>query len=71
MDVSIAWGSEDLEWCNRGPAGCGHGVSEVQPTEEVSHCMRSEGSVNDSMNQHKNMFRRAVDIVIQLIVKAE
>ena len=34
MDVSIAWGSEDLEWCNGGPEGCGGGVSMVQATEE-------------------------------------
>lgn len=34
MDTSIAWGSDDLMWMNGGPAGCGGGVSDVQPTEE-------------------------------------
>ncbi|KAG5651732.1 hypothetical protein H0H81_007670 [Sphagnurus paluster] len=34
LDTSIAWGSEDLEWCNGGPQGCGGGKSEVQPTDE-------------------------------------
>jgi len=34
LDTSIMWGSQDLEWCNGGPSGCAHGVSEVQPTEE-------------------------------------
>jgi hypothetical protein len=34
MDTSIAWGSDDLEWVNGGPQGCGGGRSAVQPTEE-------------------------------------
>ncbi|KAG7085472.1 hypothetical protein E1B28_003033 [Marasmius oreades] len=34
MNTSIAWGSDDLQWCNGGPAGCSHGTSQVQPTEE-------------------------------------
>jgi len=34
LDTSIAWGSEDLEWINGGPAGCGGGTSFVQPTEK-------------------------------------
>jgi len=34
LDTSIAWGSDDLEWMNGGPQGCGGGVSEVQATEE-------------------------------------
>ncbi|QRW13115.1 hypothetical protein RhiLY_12114 [Ceratobasidium sp. AG-Ba] len=34
MDTSIMWGSEDLEWKNGGPQGCGGGQSEVQPTDE-------------------------------------
>jgi len=33
MDTQIAWGSDDLEWCNGGPQGCGGGESSVQPTE--------------------------------------
>jgi len=27
-------GSEDLQWCNGGPQGCGGGQSETQPTGE-------------------------------------
>jgi hypothetical protein len=34
LDTSILWGSNDLEWCNGGPAGCGGGESEVQATPE-------------------------------------
>jgi hypothetical protein len=33
QDTSIAFGSDDLEWVNGGPAGCGSGVSAVQATE--------------------------------------
>ncbi|KAH8829717.1 hypothetical protein DL96DRAFT_1599294 [Flagelloscypha sp. PMI_526] len=33
-DISIAWGSDDLQWMNGGPAGCGGGKSTVEPTEE-------------------------------------
>jgi len=34
LDTSIAWGSDDLEWANGGPAGCGGGHSETQASEE-------------------------------------
>ncbi|CAE6433244.1 unnamed protein product [Rhizoctonia solani] len=34
LNTSIMWGSDDLEWVNGGPQGCGGGTSEVQPTEE-------------------------------------
>ncbi|KAG6864515.1 hypothetical protein C0991_009002, partial [Blastosporella zonata] len=34
LNTSIAWMSDDLEWYNGGPAGCGGGESFVQPTEE-------------------------------------
>ncbi|KAJ7054212.1 hypothetical protein C8F01DRAFT_1259957 [Mycena amicta] len=34
LNTSIVWGSEDLEWCNGGPAGCGRGTSEVQASDE-------------------------------------
>ncbi|EIN14219.1 hypothetical protein PUNSTDRAFT_59646, partial [Punctularia strigosozonata HHB-11173 SS5] len=54
FDTSIAWGSEDLMWCNGSPQGCGGGQSEVQVTEE-----------------QKASFRRAVDIVNELVNKAQ
>jgi len=50
MDTSIAWGSDDLEWYNGGPQGCGGGTSTVKATEE-----------------HKAKFKRAVEIVQQLV----
>ncbi|KAJ6555550.1 hypothetical protein B0H10DRAFT_2122656 [Mycena sp. CBHHK59/15] len=53
MNTSIAWGSEDLEWYNGGPAGCGGGSSTVKATEE-----------------DKSKFKRAVEIVNQLVEKA-
>ncbi|KAF8488083.1 hypothetical protein JB92DRAFT_3018292 [Gautieria morchelliformis] len=34
LDTSIAWGSEDLQWRNGGPSGCGSGYSEIQASEE-------------------------------------
>jgi hypothetical protein len=34
MNISIAWGSEDLQWQNQGPDGCIRYKSETQPTEE-------------------------------------
>lgn len=34
LDTSIMWGSDDLEWMNGGPQGCGGGSSFVQATEE-------------------------------------
>jgi len=34
LDTSIAWGSDDLEWCNGGPAGCGGGNSETKASDE-------------------------------------
>ena len=52
LDTSIAWGSEDLQWMNGGPSGCGGGTSYVQPTAE-----------------DKEKFKRAVDIVHELIKK--
>ena len=34
LDTSIAWGSEDLQWYNGGPSGCGGGHSETQASAE-------------------------------------
>ncbi|KAJ3560823.1 hypothetical protein NP233_g10581 [Leucocoprinus birnbaumii] len=34
LDTSIAWQSDDLEWYNGGPQGCGGGESSVQATDE-------------------------------------
>lgn len=34
LDTSIAYGSEELQWMNGGPRGCGGGTSSVQPTAE-------------------------------------
>jgi len=34
LDTSIAWGSDDLQWMNGAPDGCGGGTSSIQPTEE-------------------------------------
>ncbi|KAJ8482262.1 hypothetical protein ONZ45_g15009 [Pleurotus djamor] len=34
LDTSIAWGSNDLMWCNGGPQGCGGGESFVKASEE-------------------------------------
>jgi hypothetical protein len=34
LDTSIAWQSDDLEWCNGGPQGCGGGESYVHADGE-------------------------------------
>lgn len=34
LNTSIAWMSDDLQWYNGGPEGCGGGQSEVQADEE-------------------------------------
>jgi len=34
QDISIAWGSQDLEWCNGGPSGVTGRPSTVQATAE-------------------------------------
>jgi hypothetical protein len=54
MDTSIAWGSDDLEWYNGGPQGCGGGNSTVKATAK-----------------DKAKFKRAVEIVNELVNKAE
>jgi hypothetical protein len=54
MDTGIVWGSDDLQWANGGPGGCGGGTSTVQPTDE-----------------DKAKFKRAVEIVEQLVDKAQ
>ncbi|KAF7320543.1 hypothetical protein HMN09_00138000 [Mycena chlorophos] len=54
LDTSIAWGSDDLEWYNGGPAGCGGGSSMVKASEE-----------------DKRKFKRAVEIVNELVGKAQ
>ena len=54
MDTSIAWGSDDLEWYNGGPQGCGGGNSMVKATDE-----------------DKKKFARAVEIVNELVGKAQ
>lgn len=52
LDVSIAWGSQDLEWCNGGPSGCGGGHSEVQATDDdKKKFKRAVEIVNDLVNQ--------------------
>jgi len=53
LDTSIAWGSDDLQWCNGGPSGCGGGTSTIKASEE-----------------DKAKFRRAVEIVNELVGKA-
>ncbi|TBU40678.1 hypothetical protein BD309DRAFT_329627 [Dichomitus squalens] len=34
LNTSIAFGTDGFEWANGGPQGCGHGESQVKPTEE-------------------------------------
>lgn len=34
MDTSIFWGSEDLQWRNSGPEGCGTQKNSKEATEE-------------------------------------
>jgi len=34
LDISIAWGSDDLMWCNSGPEGFEGSESQVKASEE-------------------------------------
>jgi len=34
LNIGIAWGSDDLEWCNGSPQGCSGGFSDVKATDE-------------------------------------
>ncbi|KIJ39089.1 hypothetical protein M422DRAFT_258244 [Sphaerobolus stellatus SS14] len=34
MDIGLAYGSDNLQWVNGGPTGCGQGYSENQATDE-------------------------------------
>jgi hypothetical protein len=54
LDTSIMFGSNNLEWCNGGPQGCGGGFSEVKATDA-----------------QKADFKRAVEIVTELVEKAQ
>lgn len=52
MDTGIAWGSENLQWANGGPAGCGTGVSQTQATDEdKKKFKRAVEIVNELVNQ--------------------
>lgn len=53
LDTSIAWQSDDMEWYNGGPQGCGGGESFVKATDE-----------------DKKQFKRAVEIVNELVQRA-
>jgi hypothetical protein len=46
LDTSIAWQSDDLEWYNGGPQGCGGGESDVQADgEEKKNFKRAIGII--------------------------
>lgn len=52
LDTSIAWGSDDLQWCNGGPSGCGGGISNIQASEEdKKKFKRAVEIVNELLNQ--------------------
>lgn len=53
-DTGIVWLSDDLEWMNGGPAGCGGGVSDVHPTaEEKQKFKRAVQIVNQLVGDAK------------------
>ena len=54
LDTSIAWGSDDLEWVNGGPQGCGGGTSTVHPTpEEKAKFKRAVEIVHELIKKDK------------------
>ena len=53
-DTSIAWFSDDLEWCNGGPQGCGGGQSVVNASEEhKAKFKRAVSIINDLVTKAK------------------
>ncbi|KZP28235.1 hypothetical protein FIBSPDRAFT_1039664 [Athelia psychrophila] len=54
LDTSIAWGSDDLQWCNGGPQGCGSGYSEVKATDgDKAKFKRAVAIVNELVQRAK------------------
>lgn len=52
LDISIAWGSEDLMWCNSGPEGCGGNESQVKASEEEKlHFKRAVEIIEQIVNK--------------------
>ncbi|KAF8589126.1 hypothetical protein K439DRAFT_1383746 [Ramaria rubella] len=52
LDTSIAWGSDDLQWHNGGPAGCGGGNSNKQASaEDKKKFKRAVEIVNELVGQ--------------------
>lgn len=52
LDTSIAWGSDDLQWCNGGPSGCGGGSSQTQASaEDKNKFKRAVAIVNELIMQ--------------------
>ncbi|KAH7337857.1 hypothetical protein B0J17DRAFT_573228 [Rhizoctonia solani] len=54
MNTSIMWGSDDLEWANGGPQGCGGGTSFVQPTEEQKAKFKRAVEIVNQLTQLEN-----------------
>lgn len=53
LDVGIQWGSDDLEWANVGPTGCGGGYSEVQATDEQRVKFKRAVEILDKLVKNK------------------
>lgn len=54
LDTSIAWQSDEVEWYNGGPAGCGSGHSFVEADEEhKTKFKRAVEIVNGLVNKAK------------------
>lgn len=54
LDTSIAFGTEDLQWCNGGPQGCGGGKSFVQASvEQKAQFKRAVEIVNKLVSEAK------------------
>ncbi|KIJ39070.1 hypothetical protein M422DRAFT_258224 [Sphaerobolus stellatus SS14] len=52
MDIGLAYGSDNLQWANGGPAGCGQGYSENQATDEdKAKFKRAVEIVNEILKQ--------------------
>ena len=54
LDTSIAFGTDDLQWCNGGPQGCGGGKSFVQASaEQKAQFKRAVEIVNKLVGEAK------------------
>lgn len=54
LDTSLFWGSDDLEWYNGGPQGCGGGESSVKASDEDKKKFKRAVEIVNKLVQEAN-----------------